>query len=127
MSDIQFNVVHPILGTRDIEKALAFYTEKLGFILAFRDGATPTNYAGLKRDNIELHFQFQYEHEMSTTRLRFLIADPDALFAEYQHKGIIPEGKIIANTPWRTREFAFYDPDGNGLTFYRDLTKGEMA
>jgi hypothetical protein len=23
--------------------------------------------------------------------------------------------------PWGTREFAFFDPDRNGLTFYRDL------
>jgi hypothetical protein len=25
-----------------------------------------------------------------------------------------------------TRDFAFYDLDGNGLTFYRDLAKAEM-
>ena len=27
----------------------------------------------------------------------------------------------MRDTPWGTREFAFYDPDRNGLTFYRDL------
>lgn len=117
-----FKAIHPILGTRDLEKALAFYVDRLGFQIAFRDGATPPNYAGLRRDDVELHMQFQYEHEMSTTRLRFLVDDPDALFAEYQSKDVFHEGTKLASTPWGTREFAFYDIDGNGLTFYRDLT-----
>lgn len=45
-----FRTIHPILGTRDLEKALAFYVDRLGFQLAFRDGSVPTNYAGLRRD-----------------------------------------------------------------------------
>jgi hypothetical protein len=28
---------------------------------------------------------------------------------------------LAADKPWGSREFAFSDPDGNGLTFYRDL------
>lgn len=115
-----FRETHPILGTRDIERALKFYIERLGFQLAFRDSLTDTNYAGLRRDAVELHMQFQYEHEMSTMRLRFLVEDPDALFAEYQDKDVFHQGTRLADTPWGTREFAFYDPDGNGLTFYRN-------
>jgi uncharacterized glyoxalase superfamily protein PhnB len=71
--------------------------------------------------------QFQYEHEMQTTRLRFVVDDPDTLFAEFEPLGLFHEHTRLANTPWGTREFAFYDPDGNGLTFYRDLTKAEIA
>jgi catechol 2,3-dioxygenase-like lactoylglutathione lyase family enzyme len=122
-----FQEVHPIIGTRDIEKAIAFYTDRLGFTLAFRDGSTPTNYVGFRRDDVELHMQFQYEHEMSTLRLRLLVTDPDALFEEYRPKDVFHDRTKLADTPWGTREFAFYDPDGNGLTFYRDLTKDEIA
>lgn len=122
-----FRTIHPILGARDLEKALAFYVNRLGFQVAFRDGSVPTNYAGLRRDNVEVHMQFQFEHEMSTTRLRFCVDDPDALFEEYRTKDVFHEGTNLANTPWGTREFAFYDLDGNGLTFYRDLTKAEAA
>lgn len=122
-----FQAVHPIIGTRDIEKALAFYSDRLGFTIAFRDGYTPTNYAGIKRDAVELHMQFQYEHEMSTLRLRLLVADPDALFEEYRTKDVFHDRTKLANTTWGTREFALYDPDRNGLTFYRDLTKAEIA
>jgi catechol 2,3-dioxygenase-like lactoylglutathione lyase family enzyme len=112
-----FREIHPILGVRDLERALAFYIDRLGFKLAFQDG---DNYAGLRRDEVELHMQWQGEDEMSTTRLRFLIEDPDALFEEYKSQNVFHDRTRLANTAWGTREFAFYDLDGNGLTFYRN-------
>ena len=120
-----FKQTHPILGTRDIRRAIEFYTQRLGFRLAFQDKADPPNYIGFRRDAVELHMQFQFEHEMGTMRLRFLVEDPDALFNEYRQRGVacIPNG--IRNTPWGTREFALYDLDRNALTFYRDLTDAE--
>lgn len=121
-----FKAIHPILGARDLEAALEFYMTRLGFQLAFRDGSNPTNYAGLRRDDVELHMQFQYEHEMSTTRLRILVDDPDALYREYESQNVFFEGTRLASTPWGTREFALYDLDRNALTFYRHLTKTEI-
>ena len=44
-----FRATHPILGTRDIVRAMAFYTDKLGFALAFRDRTDSPNYVGLRR------------------------------------------------------------------------------
>lgn len=113
--------VQPILGTRNLAVAVRFYTERLGFTLLFGDPTEEVGYVGLRRDGIELHLQFQYEHEMSTTRLRIVVDDPNSLFVEYQDQGVFHEGTRLANTPWNTREFAFYDLDRNGLTFYRDL------
>jgi catechol 2,3-dioxygenase-like lactoylglutathione lyase family enzyme len=116
-----FRQVQPILGTRDLEKAIDFYVDRLGFTLAFRDSSVPTNYVGLRRDGVELHMQFQYEHEMGTTRLRIFVDDPDALYEEYKEKAVIYEGTRLADTSWGTREFALYDLDRNSLTFYRHL------
>jgi catechol 2,3-dioxygenase-like lactoylglutathione lyase family enzyme len=45
-----FKETHPILGTRDIQGAIEFYTQQLGFQLAFKDKADPTNYVGFRRD-----------------------------------------------------------------------------
>ncbi len=67
--DVQNDV--PDLGTRDIHRAIEFYIQRLGFQLAFGDKTDPPNYVGFRRDAVELHMQFQFEHEMSTTRLRF--------------------------------------------------------
>jgi catechol 2,3-dioxygenase-like lactoylglutathione lyase family enzyme len=116
-----FRQVNPILGTRDIERAIAFYVDRLGFTLKFRDGATPTNYVGFLRGGVELHMQFQYPHEMGTIRLRILVDDPDALYDEYRDKDVFYDGTQLRDTPWGTREFALYDPDRNALTFYANL------
>lgn len=121
-----FQATHPILGTRDIRRAMRFYTEQLGFELAFADNREEPNYVGYRRDAVELHMQFQFGDEMSTTRLRLMVADPDALFEEYQQRGIECSEHGLRNCPWGTREFALYDPDRNALTFYRDLTREEM-
>jgi catechol 2,3-dioxygenase-like lactoylglutathione lyase family enzyme len=120
-----FKATHPILGTRDIRRAITFYTELLGFKLAFGDKTDPPNYVGFRRDAVELHMQFQFEHEMGTSRLRFLVEDPDALFTEYRQRGIECTVDGVRDTPWGTREFALYDLDRNALTFYRDLGSAE--
>ena len=124
MQTATFSQVQPILGTRDVAKAVAF-VERLGFTLAFGVPTNEGNYVGLRRDRVELHMQFQYDYEMQTTRLRIVVDDPDALYAEYEDRvkeeGIFPEGMQVADKPWETSEFAIYDLDRNALTFYRDL------
>jgi catechol 2,3-dioxygenase-like lactoylglutathione lyase family enzyme len=120
-----FKATHPILGTRDIQAAIAFYTAQLGFNLAFSDQQDSPNYVGFRRDAVELHMQFQFEHEMSTIRLRLLVEDPDALFSEYRQRGVECSPNGLRSTPWGTREFALYDLDRNALTFYRNLTGAE--
>jgi catechol 2,3-dioxygenase-like lactoylglutathione lyase family enzyme len=120
-----FKETHPILGTQDIQRAIEFYTQRLGFKLAFGDKADPPNYVGFRRDAVELRLQFQFEHEMGTIRLRFLVEDPDALFNEYRQWGVECNPNRVHDTSWGTREFALYDLDRNALTFYRDLTGAE--
>ncbi|MBL9114576.1 MAG: VOC family protein [Verrucomicrobiaceae bacterium] len=117
-----FIQTQPIVGTRDIQRAIDFYTKRLGFHLAFGGSDDPPNYVGFRRDSVELHMQFQFEHEMSHIRLRFLVEDPDALFNEYQGTGV-EFASGIRDTTWGTREFALYDLDRNALTFYKDLTQ----
>jgi len=118
-----FRRTYPIIGTRDIKRAIDFYTQRLGFQLAFQDNTDTPNYVGFCRDQVEIHMQFQYEHEMSNIRLRFLVDDPDALFSEYQQRCVKCSG--IRDTHWGTREFALYDMDRNSLTFYCDLKSAE--
>jgi catechol 2,3-dioxygenase-like lactoylglutathione lyase family enzyme len=121
-----FREVQPVLPVRDVDRALQFYVERLGFRLAFQDRPAPdARYAGVRRDSVELHLQWHEEVdfkgvEAGTLMLRFVVADPDALFAEYQDKGVFHENTRLADTPWGTREFAFFDLDGNGLTFCRN-------
>jgi uncharacterized glyoxalase superfamily protein PhnB len=109
-----------------VNRALHFYVQCLGFRLVFRDAPGPgARYAVLSRDGVNLHLQWHEEAdfkgmEAGTLMLRFLVDDPDALFAEYQDKGVFHANTRLRDTPWGTREFAFFDPDANGLTFYRN-------
>src|SRR5262245_53872327 len=116
-----FRQTHPILGTRDIQRAIDFYTQQLGFTLAFGDRTDPPNYVGFRRDAVVLHMQFQFDYEMSTTRLRLAVEDPDALFAEYRARGVECSPAGVHDTSWGTREFALYDLDRNALTFFRTI------
>jgi uncharacterized glyoxalase superfamily protein PhnB len=53
--------------------------------------------------------------------LRVQVADLDALFDEYAGRGVFHELTRVRETAWGTREFTLRDPDGNGLTFYREI------
>jgi hypothetical protein len=119
-----FQETHPILGTRDSQRPIDF-APAARLQAAFADTADPPNYVGFRRDAVVLHMQFQFEYEMGTIRLRFLVTDPDALFNEYRQRGVECTPNGVHDTSWGTREFALYDLDRNALTFYRDLTSAE--
>jgi len=106
-------------------KSLDFYVNKLGFKVIFADHRTEPKYVGIKRGNVELHLQWhdasEWEHGIDRPMLRFLILNTEALFDEYKTKEVFHAQTQLRETPWKTKEFAFYDLDKNGLTFYEDL------
>jgi catechol 2,3-dioxygenase-like lactoylglutathione lyase family enzyme len=121
-----FRQVHPVLGARDVPATVEWYVSKLGFSLAFDDGGDPTRYAGLRRDDVELHLQWHDVESFAASdgdcpAYRFYVNDPDALFVELQSKGVLRPDAAVRDTTWGTREFALYDPNGMALFFYRDL------
>ena len=124
MSTAQFVEVNPVLPVRDVTAAIHYYTEKLGFRLLFQDDKQNPTFAGVGRDQVHLHLQWHDEADfvgVDQPALRFVVTDVDALFAEYQDKGVFHANSALQDTSWGTREFAFYDGDVNGLFFYRDL------
>jgi uncharacterized glyoxalase superfamily protein PhnB len=89
-------------------------------------GKASNDYVDVRPDSVELHLQWQSEADLRAgtagqAMLRFVVDDPDALFEEYKTKGVFNQGTCVEDKPWGTREFAFFDLNGNGLTFYRDL------
>lgn len=119
-----FQAVHPVLPIRDMVTSLEFYVTKLGFTIKYVDKVDAPRYASVLRDNTEIHLQWHQEEnwqQMNASSLRFVIDDVGLLFEEYKDKGVFHERTKLRKTDWGTEEFAFYDPDMNGLTFYRDL------
>lgn len=111
--------VEPVLAVQDVTRSVAFYG-RLGFTLRWRD----ERYAVLVRDHVCLHLQWhdakEWAHGIDRPMLRFAVHDLAALHKEYAGLGVFHERTRLETTPWGTEEFAFYDPDRNGLTFYRD-------
>jgi uncharacterized glyoxalase superfamily protein PhnB len=119
--------LHPVLQVRDVPAAIDYYVARLGFALSFQDDPAAPRYAGVVRDAVELHLQWHDETSFRPDRgdalmLRFVVDDPAALFQEYASKGVFHAETQLRNTPWGTREFAIYDLNGHGLTFYRPLS-----
>ncbi len=116
--------VHPVLPVKDVVKALEFYVKKLGFEIAFADDPTKPFYAGVRRDNVEIHLQWHDEKEWETVErpmLRFVTKHIKNLHDEYETKKVFHKNTSLKKTSWGTREFAFYDLYQNGLTFYENL------
>lgn len=121
-----FMELYPVLPVRDVPAALAYYVDRLGFEHHFQDSPSDPRYAGVRRHSIEFHLQWHDETSFRPDRgdammLRLRVVDPDALFTEYADKGVFHAHTMMRDTPWGTREFAFYDLNGHGLTFFRNL------
>jgi len=123
MNRAKMNAVQPVLPVQDVSAAIAFYVERLGFEHRFQDSRDAPHYAGVGRDAVELHLQWHDPGEWSRVErpmLRFVVPDVQSLFDEYASQGVFHAHTKLRETAWGTREFAFYDPDKNGLTFYAD-------
>jgi len=75
--------VIPNLDVHDVDRALAFYVEQLGFEIDFRYERDPKNYAGVRRNDVCLHMQWQHEDEFKKgiagrPRVRFIVDNPDS-------------------------------------------------
>lgn len=124
--------IHPVLMVPDVKTAIGFY-RRLGFALSFQDDPTAPQYAVLRRDGVELHMQWQdqaqWSYPIDRPAYRFLVADADALYAEFIENGAVSADKETAGSPWHypadspwgTREFHLRDPGHNSLQFYHPV------
>ncbi|MEM8857127.1 MAG: VOC family protein [Chloroflexota bacterium] len=125
MTKAKFAAVHPVLQSNNVRRAIDYYVENLGFRLMGQDNPDEPRYAVIARDSVELHIQWHddehfADESVDRPMLRFVIPNIELLYEEYADKGVFHDGTALRETPWGTKEFAFFDPDLNGLTFYKD-------
>ncbi len=124
MDRAKIDAINPVLPVKDVKTSVEYYVSRLGFAFAFADSHEDPKYAGVVRDNVEIHLQWHDLSEWDRVErpsLRFVVPEVELLFEEYKTKNVFHEGTSLHETPWGTREFAFFDLDNNGLTFYCDL------
>jgi catechol 2,3-dioxygenase-like lactoylglutathione lyase family enzyme len=125
----RIEAVHPVLMSRDVAVSVRFYAQ-LGFRVTFQDDPVQPTYAAIRRDDVELHLQWQdagqWAYPVDRATYRFVVPDVDALYTEFASQPALDEAlrsdspwRRPGDTPWGTREFHLRDPDGNGLQFYR--------
>jgi catechol 2,3-dioxygenase-like lactoylglutathione lyase family enzyme len=107
----------PVIPVLDAAKAIRFYTERLGFTLAFEQGP----YAGVVRDGVEVHLDGSGVGNEGAGKVtcRIETEGVDELFAELSDTGVIDPAEPIRDTPWGSRQFSALDGCGNRLTFVR--------
>ena len=122
----------PALPVSDMERSAAFYRDKLGFTIAYRDGG----FAKLQRDEVEVHLWAATDESWrgravsepiisgaesfiaGTASCRLGVEGVDELHRVIQPLGILHPNGQIEDMPWGTREFGITDPDNNLITFF---------
>ena len=122
----------PQLRTTDLERAIRFYTEELGFVLSFR---YRDFYAGVSCGDRMIHLKLvddpdpgiDFVRNGQHLHIHFSVRDIHAAFQHVQEARVkIIEG--ISKRPWGLTEFVIEDPDGHTLYFGSapaDQSKGQ--
>ncbi|GAA3058276.1 hypothetical protein GCM10010520_03440 [Rhizobium viscosum] len=114
----------PQLFVDDIQAACDFYSQKLGFTIAFTYGEPPF-YAQVVRGAARLnlrHVDMPAFHPELRQRERDILSatitldDVKALFLEYTANSV-PFHQPLRLEPWGARTFIVCDPDGNLIAF----------
>jgi catechol 2,3-dioxygenase-like lactoylglutathione lyase family enzyme len=120
------SAVEAQLFVTDIKAACAFFTDKLGFEVAFTSGEPPF-YGQVKRDTAAINLRLVCEpvyvgdiREREELLAASLTVDSAAeikqLFLQYQAAGV-DFFRPLKQEPWGARTFIVRDPDGNLLLF----------
>ncbi|WP_426164647.1 glyoxalase superfamily protein [Sandarakinorhabdus sp. DWP1-3-1] len=113
-SAIRFGRIAAGIGVADMERAVAFYTDVLGFAPVFRNG-DPVIFAIMERDAAELHLLLAPGYRGPAFNVAHLFVDDvDALHARCVAHDV-PIVKAIADKDYGMRAFVIEDPDGNRI------------
>ena len=112
--------ITPLLLVSDLERAIAFYVQQLGFTLAF---IYEDFYAGIEKDGHPIHLKTDYR-ETEERPLRSSNDELDLIFAVDNVSGVFEEItkkdieiiQPLREMPYGT-EFYIADPDGNVIAF----------
>jgi len=112
------------LGVADFESAIQWYQDVLGFKLLYKmdEMAWCELSTGVDRVNIGLSAVEQMHTGGGGATLTFGVKDIDKARAELEGKGVKFDGETRV-IPEMVKLATFFDPSGNTLMFYQDLSK----
>ena len=117
MSDYQVKLI--ILSTDDLDDSIKFYGETLGMSLKFRDGA---HFAALDGGPVTLALATELDHPIPGQVVVGIKTDD----VDGAAKAVEDSGGGIVRGPYddaHERRAVVYDNKGNGIVFYKPLTR----
>jgi uncharacterized glyoxalase superfamily protein PhnB len=126
LSKVAVLAAEPQLFVANIKASLDFFTQKLGFAIAFTYGEPPF-YAQVKRDGARLNLrcvddpvinpELRDREELLSAAMTVATADEiKQLLLEFQSANVT-FFQTLKKQPWGARNFIIKDPDGNLLLF----------
>ena len=122
--------IYPFFIVKDLAESINFYNQKLGFETDLLIPEDDPFFAIISRNNVRILLKHITEdihpvpnhtrHEWARWDAFIWTSDPDALFAEYQSRGL-KFHEPIANTEDGLRAFELKDHDGYVLCFGKPL------
>ena len=109
----------PVLSTSNMQRDVEWYAKHAGFEKVFGDEM----YAGLQRENHEIHLQWHHNNEDDPVFpgvIKIFVPDIMPYFEEFVERETIKKDKLRKNTPWGTHEFGFYDLNNNAIFIVQD-------
>jgi uncharacterized glyoxalase superfamily protein PhnB len=116
MAVTEFLASVPIIPAREIEAAAAWYRDELGYDVVH----TEREYGIVENGGSWIHLwgPSGIAPENSNTMIRVRVQGIDDLYARCEARGIVHPNALLETKPWKSREFAVTDRDGNLVTFF---------
>jgi predicted enzyme related to lactoylglutathione lyase len=106
--------VAPEVPVADLDAAVAYYVEKLGFALAMT--LPEHDYAIVERDGVALHLFVDKANNHSPASFHIFTNGLEELLVELQRRGTTIRQGIVPK-PWGNRDFRVSDASGNEIKF----------
>jgi catechol 2,3-dioxygenase-like lactoylglutathione lyase family enzyme len=119
--------ISPFFIVKDLRASVAYYTDRLGFALAFEGPADDVYYASVTREHASIMLKAitpevlpqpnHARHEWARWDAYIYVRDPDSLFAELTQRGatFVKELSYIDEGLWG---FEIADADGYVIAFF---------
>lgn len=129
-------MIAPILAVNDVDRSIAFYTEKLAFrqdfCLAGPDGQSAFAFVsmGAQEHGVAIGLSRQADAPKGAAGVVFMVYVPpemdlDEYYAAVRARGVAIEAEI-ATQYWGDRSFTVRDPDGYTLQLSKTVAEADM-
>src|SRR5262249_22136940 len=116
---VKLTAVSPVLLSSDLDRSIAYYTDKLGFVCEYSD----ENFAIVERDDVSIFLALttaeivpHWQHVENMWNVYIRVEDVDAIYAELQKRSCGIDYSLY-DAPHGMREFGVQDPDGHDIAF----------